>query len=52
MQIAQPYLQLADGSATYMGEGIFVITQRDELGAAHHVVVSRDDLQRLLVAVD
>jgi hypothetical protein len=41
---------LLDGMAANMGDGVFVISQRDERGAAQAVVLTRSDLVRLLAA--
>ncbi|HUD29817.1 MAG TPA: hypothetical protein VMQ93_13165 [Novosphingobium sp.] len=41
-------VKLNDGEAQHMGDGAFVLLQRDERGRAQHVVVTEDDLRRLL----
>jgi len=41
-------IKLDDGAAENMGEGVIVITQRDEAGQPQNVVVTREDLLRLL----
>lgn len=43
-------IKLGDGDAVPMGDGVFVLCQRDELGVPQNVVVKRDDLERLLAA--
>lgn len=44
-------LQLADGVAEYMGDGVFVLAQKDERGSAQSVVVTVEDLRRLTAAL-
>ncbi|EJL35291.1 hypothetical protein [Novosphingobium sp. AP12] len=41
-------IKLNDGEAQHMGHGVFVLLQRDEYGRAQNVVVTEDDLRRLL----
>ncbi len=43
-------VQLADGTATHMGEGVFVIQQRDDQDRPQSVVVTTKDMGRLLRA--
>jgi hypothetical protein len=44
----QTELELNEGEAQHMGDGVFVLLQRDERGRPQNVVVTKDDLQRLL----
>ena len=41
-------IRLNDGTAQYMGEGVFVLCQRDEHGTPQSVTLTREDLERLL----
>jgi hypothetical protein len=50
MQTFQQQIDLADGVAVPMGEGVFVICQKDERGAAQSVVLTGEDLTRLVGA--
>ena len=50
VRIAPPSVKLEDGKAEYMGEGIFVVLQKDATVRRHkrqNVVVSISDLQTL-----
>lgn len=40
-------LQLADGAAAHMGDGVFVLCQADAERGPQSVVVTLEDLQRL-----
>jgi hypothetical protein len=40
-------MKLTDGVAEHMGNGVFVLCQRDENGVANSVVVTLSDLRRL-----
>ncbi|MDE2412565.1 MAG: hypothetical protein KGM18_12400 [Sphingomonadales bacterium] len=46
-----PTIQLADGAATNMGDGVFALTQKDEHGFAHSVVVTEEDLRALVASL-
>ncbi|MBV1690870.1 hypothetical protein KRR38_25120 [Novosphingobium sp. G106] len=46
----QNNIKLGDGDAVPMGDGVFVVCQRDERGVPHSVVITRGDLERLLAA--
>lgn len=50
MQTVQQQINPADGVVRPMGEGIFVICQRDDLGKAQNAVLTGDDLKRLMEA--
>lgn len=41
-------IELLDGEAHHMGEGVFVLTQRCEKNQPHSVVIQEADLRRLL----
>lgn len=41
---------LDGGSAHYIGDGVFMLMQKDESKAVHSVVVTRADLERILTA--
>ncbi|SNS48387.1 hypothetical protein SAMN06295912_107120 [Sphingomonas laterariae] len=43
-------IELTDGHAERMDDGVFVVIQRDHLGAVSDVVMTRVDLERLLAA--
>lgn len=43
-------INLTDGEAHYMGEGVVIVLQKDERGVAQNVVLTRDDLRLLLEA--
>ena len=43
-------VKLSDGEAQHMGEGVFVLLQRDERGRPQNVVVTEDDLRRILTS--
>lgn len=43
-------IELTDGHAERMDDGVFVVIQRDHLGAVNDVVMTRADLERLLAA--
>jgi len=40
-------LELGHGEARYMGDGVYVVLQRDEFGDAQSVVLTTGDLRRL-----
>lgn len=44
-------IELKDGEADYMGDGIFLVCQRDEHGAGQSVGLSEDDLRAMLAAL-
>lgn len=39
---------LQDGEARYMGDGVVALLQRDEAGEGHSVIVSLENLKRVL----
>jgi hypothetical protein len=43
-------VKLIDGVAEHMGDGMFVLIQKDERGSPQNVVVAREDLERMLAA--
>ncbi|WP_292959642.1 hypothetical protein [Novosphingobium sp. UBA1939] len=45
---AAPAIALEDGTAHYMGDGMFVLLQRDDQNRPQSVAVSRRDLEALL----
>lgn len=45
-------IELTDGHAELMGEGVAVLVQKDERGQVQSVVVTADDLRALLAAVE
>jgi hypothetical protein len=45
-------IQLEDGVAIHVGEGLFAITQRDELeGMNARVVISMEDVRRMVSSI-
>lgn len=50
MKVVQERIALNDGEAADMGEGVFVVMQKDEKGAAQSVVLTKGDLEQLLAA--
>lgn len=40
-------VNLSDGEAQPMGEGVFVVMQRDEYGKAHSVALTTEDIRLL-----
>ena len=44
-------IQLEDGTATTMGDGVFVIAQWDEHDMPQSVVVNVEDLRKMLAAL-
>ena len=44
--------ELSNGEANYMGDGFFLICQRDEYGASQSVGLSADDLRAMLAAAE
>ena len=45
-------IQLDDGAAQHMGDGVFVLCQRDEHGTQQSVTLTREDLERLLLTAE
>jgi hypothetical protein len=43
-------IELDDGQATHVGDGVFVVFQNDERGGAQSVVITENDLRALLAA--
>lgn len=41
-------IELIDGTATYWGDGVFVVLQKDESGRPQNVVLQKADLERML----
>ena len=44
-------IELQDGEADYMGNGFYLVRQRDEQGAGQSVGLSEDDLRAMLAAI-
>ena len=44
-------IELQDGEANYMGDGFYLVCQRDEQGAGQSVGLSEDDLRAMLAAI-
>lgn len=51
MKIDEGTMDLVDGEATIMGNGVAVVMQRDDKGCVHNVVLQRADLEALLAAL-
>lgn len=45
-------MELQDGEADYMGDGFFLVCQRDEYGEVQSVGLSADDLRAMLAAAE
>lgn len=48
---AKTAILINDGEAHHMGEGVFVLLQRDEKKKPQSVVVTADDLRHLLASL-
>jgi hypothetical protein len=44
-------IELQDGEADYMGDGFYLVRQRDERGEGQSVGLSEDDLRAMLAAI-
>lgn len=44
-------IELQDGDADYMGDGVFLVRQHDERGQVQSVGLSEGDLRAMLAAI-